>query len=93
MAVQVLTNGMETKFYCKCLNCASKLNYMFADTKQKAYAYNSKQKFIVCPICEAEIDVYLLTKEEYNKNYPYWFSGVNCCSAGLEILGSEKDAK
>lgn len=93
MAVQVLTNGMETEFYCKCSNCASKLKYKFADTKQKAFGYTFKQKFIVCPICKAEIDVYLLTEEEYNKNYPYWFSGVNCCGTGIEKLGGEENAE
>lgn len=47
---------------------------------------NGKEKYIICPICGNKVDVYLLTKEEWDKHSSYPFYSAGCCSG---FLGAE----
>lgn len=91
MAIEVAENGngKEKTFYCKCNDCASGLNYRLEDVKSQNYcSTNIKEKYITCPICGSKVDVYLLTKEEWDKHSNYPFYSAGCCSG---FLGAETD--
>ena len=80
--ITVITNGKEKTYFTRCVKCATDFEYEFSDVEfiPPPQDFYFETKNVVCPICGKKNCVYLLTKEEFEKNFPYPASfSSGCC--------------
>lgn len=100
MAIEVKTAGKDKKFYTKCNNCATELNYKLSDVQKekaetpadiRAFSFNPTN-YITCPECGEKIYISsLLTESEYERLYFHsygFYGGGCCCDAGTDTTKS-----
>lgn len=80
--IKILKNGEEKKYYARCENCGTEIEYELTDVKREtSRVLIGEIKSVICPVCGETISVNLLSKEEfYYKNNGGYFGGFSCCS-------------
>ena len=61
----IIKNGREKKFYARCAECATEIEYEYSDVcTEKSAATGEMSRTIKCPICGKVLSVTLRSKEE-----------------------------
>lgn len=68
--IKIIKNGREKTFRGKCFDCATEFSYQTEDVTEvempgAVLDWLKKQRYVKCPVCDAQVSVTLMTDEEW----------------------------